>query len=285
MIHKTVLKYSRMNRLLLVVSLMGFIAPNSATINQTKPVEVSPINDFVTSKLRFVDSQCGCFPKSMIVLYEVTFKNLLKAKNPEIKLYGRLFIDTYRNHYRVDLGTISPRRTRDYRKHILLDVYANLDSHVLQMQYKGQPGGKCQNIKLDESLEWKITDRARCFLRQKMTKKNFISTEQQIASATYRYNPFPFMDMNVTFGKCCRFSSFTIKRLGPDFSKIFPAEKKTKVTETLFRGEAVSLPSIIDRIRSIKPFCDEPQQQFKTMTEPFKITRFFEMLDRETSND
>ncbi|XP_074655484.1 uncharacterized protein LOC141909051 [Tubulanus polymorphus] len=151
-----------MNRLLLVV-LMGFVAFNEAS---THPL-ISPFQNFVTSTLRFGDSECGCFPEAMTALFEVTLKNIPKAKNAQIKLYGRVFTDAYRGRVRTDLATVPFRQAKGlYSNHVILDVFADLKAGVMNIEYKGQPGGICQNFKVQPTPTYDIiSDQKRCFLR------------------------------------------------------------------------------------------------------------------------
>ncbi|XP_074655796.1 uncharacterized protein LOC141909294 [Tubulanus polymorphus] len=231
-----------------------------------------PIKDFVTTTLKFGDSQCGCLPKAMIALFEVTYKNLDKAKNPETKLYGRLFTDTYRGRIRADLATVSFKQAKGrYSDYVILDVFADLKAGVLNVEHKGQPGGKCQNLKLPPMpAEYNMTEKQRCFLRELVKKEEHVSTKQRIVSSTFRFNPIPFIDMNFTFTECCKLSSFAIRQ-----GKSVLDNK----AGAFYKGEVVSL-NIFDLIRRVKPFCTQPQIEIGRLMEHMNIPRINELLDQ-----
>ncbi|XP_074654682.1 uncharacterized protein LOC141908496 [Tubulanus polymorphus] len=255
---------------LLLVALMGFVALSEAT---TDPI-ISPYQDFVTSTLKFGESECGCFPKAMTALTEITLKNIPSTKNPEIKVYGRIFTDAYRGRIRADFATVPFRQAKgSYSDYVILDVYTDAKAGVMNIEYKGQPGGKCQNLKFPPQKDYDrmmSNDRKRCFLREKTEKLDFISTKQQIVSSTFRFNPTPFLDMNVTYTDCCKVDTFSVGYGAPG--------RDGRMVGGFFTGEVVSL-KIYDMIRRVKPFCTEQQQRVGPLMEHISIPRIIELFD------
>ncbi|XP_074655792.1 uncharacterized protein LOC141909292 isoform X2 [Tubulanus polymorphus] len=229
------------------------------------------INDFVKTTLRFGDSECGCFPKAMTALTEVTYKKVDNAKNPDIKLYGRLFTDAYRGRVRVDFATVPFRQAKgSYSNYVILDIFADLKAGVLNVKHKGQPGGKCKNLKFGPISKYNMSDHRRCFLRRMTKKEEYVTTKQSIVSSTFRFIPSSFIDMNFTYAECCKLSSFTIRNGQPGLGYS---------GEAFFKGEVVSL-DIFDMIRRVKPFCTEPQQNVGSLMENLSILRILELLDQ-----
>ncbi|XP_074655799.1 uncharacterized protein LOC141909296 [Tubulanus polymorphus] len=119
--------------------------------------------------------------------------------------------------------------------------------------------------------EYDMSDQKRCFLRRMTKKEEYVTTKQSIVSSTFRFNPIPFLDMNLTYTECCKLSNFTIRNGQPGLDD--------DKTEAFYIGEVISL-NIFYLIRRVKPFCTEPQHKVGPLMEHLHIPRIIELLDQ-----